>query len=757
MPLFVRVVPELSLDKAFDYAVPADLEGRDLLGAKVRVPFGSREIIGYVVELLDNVAELTEASERSGRRKPLRIREIAEVLGARPVIPRALLQLAQWMSEYYCAPLANCLKCILPEAVRRAQPGYLQRLWVEAVPNLDVALVPAQLARAKAQREAWAWLQEHGPGWLADYIHESRIASAAWKSLAEKNLVVIRPLDKERSPFTEAAVPDDGGHALNDEQRSALALIEVESARPRPKSILLHGVTGSGKTEVYLRAIEHTLERGRDALVLVPEIALTPQTVERFRARFTGRKIPIAVLHSHLSTGERHDQWQQIRTGKARIVIGARSAVFAPMENLGIVIVDEEHESSYKQEDTPHYHGRDVAVMRGHLEGVPVVLGSATPSLESYMNAMEGKYLLSRLTKRVEVRVMPIIHVLDLRRELKGEVVKKGSKPSLLAPRLVEAVNARLAQKQQVIIFLNRRGYATSLQCPQCGHTEMCPHCSVPLTYHRAAQRLVCHLCDHLVPAPTRCPQCGFDDYKYSGAGTERVEEAIDETFPNARIARMDSDSMRGKDAYRRTLHAFSDGLIDILVGTQMIAKGLHFPNVTLVGVVNADLALGLPDFRASERVFQQLMQVAGRCGRGEVEGEVFVQTRTPFAPAIQFARHHDYDGFAEQELDFRRSLEYPPVQRSILITWRGRDEEKTRYMAEQSAKQIMELVGAEAEGLGPAPAPIYKIKDYYRYHLFLRAARVMPLSRKLRPLMLEAEWPEDMRVSIDVDPVMLL
>ncbi|MEZ0294953.1 MAG: primosomal protein N', partial [Candidatus Methylacidiphilales bacterium] len=583
MPTYVRVVPELSLDKAFDYAVPPELEGRDLLGAKVRVPFGSRDIIGYVVELKNEVDEFSDSVDKHGRRRKINFKEVSEMLGARPVIPPSLLHLAQWMSEYYCAPLSNCLKCILPEAVRRAQPGYLQRLWVELVPNLDATAIEEQLSRAKAQRDAWAWLVEKGPGWLADYIHESRVASAAWKALAAKNLIVIRPADRERSPFTEAAVPDGGGHAMNDEQRDAVALIIAEGAKPKPRPILLHGVTGSGKTEVYLRAIDHALERGRSALVLVPEIALTPQTVERFRARFTGRKIPIAVLHSHLSSGERHDQWQQIRSGKARIVIGARSAVFAPLENMGILIVDEEHETSYKQEETPHYHGRDIAVMRGHMEGVTVVLGSATPSLESHLNAIDGKYVLSQLTKRVEVRVMPIIHVLDLRQEFRkgrsrgreeggsDETKKesvKATNSNLLAPRLVNAVTERLAKREQVIIFLNRRGYATSLQCPQCGHSEMCPHCSVPLTFHRAAQRLVCHLCDHVAPAPTQCPQCHFDNYKYSGVGTERVEEAIDEAFPKARIARMDSDSMRGKDAYRRTLQAFSDGLIDILVGT---------------------------------------------------------------------------------------------------------------------------------------------------------------------------------------------
>jgi primosomal protein N' (replication factor Y) (superfamily II helicase) len=736
---FVRVVPEVSLDKAFDYSVPGELADKIGLGCKVRVPFGSREITGYVVEI--------PAQSQVARLKP-----VLDVLGERAFIPPSLIDLAQWIATYYCSPLAVALRGVLPEAVRRAEAGFKQRLWVEPCRGLDAESVSAQLKKTKSQKLAWESLMEDGGSWLTEVCHRTRTTAAAWHSLAQKGFVTIAPATQERDPFAHDPVNPTTPLVLNDEQLAALAVVAEEMRSDKPRVILLHGVTGSGKTEVYLQGISKTLAEGKTALVLVPEIALTPQTVERFRARFVGQSIGIAVLHSHLSQGERHDQWQQIRTGRARIVIGARSAVFAPLENLGLIVVDEEHENSYKQEESPHYHARDVAIMRGHLEKTAVLLGSATPSLESWHHAQEGKYRLCSLTRRVEVQNMPTMHVLDLRAEF-----KRNKKPALISDRLVEAIHHRLAARQQVIIFLNRRGYASSLQCPQCGHVENCPRCSVSLTYHRMVGRLRCHLCDYSAPVPHACPECHFDNYKQKGSGTEKVEQALTELFPQARIVRMDSDSMRAKNAYRETLTRFGEGKIDMLVGTQMIAKGLHFPNVTCVGVVHADLALQLPDFRASERVFQVLMQVAGRSGRGATHGEVYVQTNTPFHPAIQFARHHDYTGFTEQELEFRRSLNYPPYCRAVLLTYRGRSEEKTLYVAEQNAKQIAKLLDEEAQATGPAPAPIAKINEQFRYHLFIRTQKLPALMRKMRPLMLEAKWPEGVKVTVDVDPLALL
>jgi primosomal protein N' (replication factor Y) len=739
MPRIARVVPEVSLDRAFDYAIPAALDAQVILGAKVRVPFKSRNLVGYVVDF--------PTDPHTGK-----LKEIEEVLSQRAFLPAALIELAQWMAQYYCSPLTVALLSVLPKAVRHADAAFKQRLWVERlVPTLpDEAL--AALKRAKAQMAAWHFLQESGPGWLADLSRESGISTAAWNGLAERQLIAIESRTQDRDPFLDAPVAESASRVLNPDQTAALAIVREEiAAKGKPRVVLLHGVTGSGKTEVYLQAIAHVLALGKTALVLVPEIALTPQTVEHFRARFVGQKVGVAVLHSHLSSGERHDQWQHIRAGRARIVIGARSAVFAPLDHLGLIVVDEEHEHSYKQEESPHYHARDVAVMRGHLEGVAVLLGSATPSLESYHHAKEGKYRLANLFQRVEEGQMPVTHVLDIRSKKKGEA------PTVLTPRLVEAIQSRLDRHEQTIIFLNRRGHSLSLQCPQCGYVEMCPNCSVALTFHRRAARLRCHLCDFGSPVPHACPSCGYAPFKHAGVGTEKVEDALAAAFPQSRIERMDSDTMRGKDAYAKTLGAFGEGKIDILVGTQMIAKGLHFPRVTCVGVINADLALQIPDFRASERVFQLLMQVSGRSGRGAVRGEVFVQTRAPFHPAIQFARHHDYAGFIEQELDFRRKLAYPPFERFILVTARGRNEEKTLFVLDSLARELARLNLPDTEITGPSPAPIARMDERYRFQVFLRTRRITAVTPKLRPLFMGRAWPDDIRVTVDVDPVDLL
>src|SRR5271170_949304 len=736
MSRIARVVPEVSLDRAFDYEIPESLDAQVTLGAKVRIPFRSREIVGYVIEFP------TESPVH-------KLKPILEVLSARAFLPPILIELAQWMAQYYCAQLTVALMSVLPKAVRRADASFKQRLWVEPLTATLPEEVAASLKKARAQFAAWEHLQKNGPGWLAEL---SQVCSpAAWRGLAERNLVSIQARTQDRDPFLHTPVAESVPHEMNAEQLAALKAIHEEIAAKKPRVVLLHGVTGSGKTEVYLQAIDRVLALGKSALVLVPEIALTPQTVEHFRARFIGQKVGVAVLHSHLSSGERHDQWQHIRAGRARIVIGARSAVFAPLENLGIIVVDEEHEHSYKQEESPHYHARDVAVMRGHLEKVTVLLGSATPSLESWHHAKEGKYRLAELLQRVEEGQMPVTHVLDIRS------TKKGESPLLIAPRLIEAIQARIDRHEQAIIFLNRRGYSSSLQCPQCGHVEMCPNCSIALTFHRRAEKLRCHLCDFSSSVPHACPQCGYAPFKYSGSGTEKVEHALAEAFPNARIERMDSDNMRGKDAYANTLRDFAEGKIEILVGTQMIAKGLHFPRVTCVGVINADLALQIPDFRASERVFQLLMQVSGRSGRGQTRGEVFVQTRVPFHPALQFARHHDYAGFVEQELEFRRSLHYPPYERFVLVTARGRNEEKTLFVLDNLARELQRLELPDTEITGPTPAPIARIEERYRFQVFLRTRRIMAVTPRLRPLFMDRAWPDDIRVTIDVDPVDLL
>ena len=531
----------------------------------------------------------------------------------------------------------------------------------------------------------------------------------------------------------------------------------LKSSSAKPGVFLLHGVTGSGKTEVYLQAIAHTLRRGQGAIVLVPEISLTPQTVERFKARFSSGSLRtlVAVLHSHLSAGERHDEWQKIRQDRARIVIGARSAIFAPVARLGLVIVDEEHEHSYKQEETPRYHARDVAVMRGQLDGAVVVLGSATPSLESYYNAKNGKYMLLEMPSRADDKKLPLVRVMDLRQDARRE------KGGIFSARLKEAMTQRLEKGEQTILFLNRRGYSTSLQCTVCGYVAGCPNCSISLTYHRKAQKLCCHICGHNIPAPTVCPEksCRNPAIRFAGIGTERVEETLQKLFPKARIARMDSDTLKRKEDYRKVLGDFRTGKIDILVGTQMIAKGLHFPNVTLVGIVYADLALHMPDFRAGERTFQLLTQVAGRAGRGDVEGEVFVQAFTPFHPAIQYARRHDYAGFYEQELEDRRELKYPPFTRAAMLTLKGRNEEKVRlsseYLRAELEKQIQSL--PDLVIAGPAPSPLQKAESFYRYQVMLRTKQMTKLSQKLAIVLKQLQIPEDVTLTVDIDPVNLM
>ena len=542
-----------------------------------------------------------------------------------------------------------------------------------------------------------------------------------------------------------------------------------------------------------MQAIAHALAQGKGAIVLVPEIALTPQTVERFKARFShgALQTQVAVLHSHLSSGERHDEWHKIRQGRARIVIGARSAIFAPVEPLGLIIVDEEHEHSYKQEEAPRYHARDVAVVRGQMDSAVVVLGSATPSMESFYNVQRGKYALLELKLRADDKKMPIVRVVDMRQAARKE---KGT--PIFSEELKEAITKRLERREQTMLFLNRRGYSSSLQCPQCGFVAECPNCSVALTYHRKAQKICCHICGHEAPAPTACPEpkCRSAAIRYAGLGTERVEETLTKLFPHARIARMDSDLMKRKEDYRRVLGDFKAGKTDILVGTQMIAKGLHFENVTLVGVIHADLSLHIPDFRAGERTFQLLTQVSGRAGRGEVEGEVFVQSFTPFHPAIQYARRHDFIGFYEQEIEFREQLNYPPASRLAMLTFKGRNEEKVKLMAEHVTRELEALASGktvpasesasvrEMELLpdassphtltpshshtpalrdlvlsGPAPAPLLRAETFYRYQLMLRTKQMPRVSKVLATLLEQIELPEDVTLTVDIDPVSLM
>jgi primosomal protein N' (replication factor Y) len=778
--MIARVSLELALRKEFDYLIPSELEGQVDVGSRVQVPFGPRKALGCV----------TAVAEESDRTN---LKTIIKIIGAQTLVTPKVLKLARWMAGYYCCAPETALKSVLPDAVRQEQAGWRERLVVRALTPMGE---PPKLA--KRQAEIWRLVQERRELPLQELVELAGTTAVTIRRLEDKGLVAITSEISERDPYAREHILPTQPLPLNEAQAKSLAaIVAAMDATPPPaearnagqmaersgegretkdsvgkdagapmlaasrseasRTFLLHGVTGSGKTEVYLQAIEHALAKGQGAIVLVPEISLTPQTVERFKARFSSgaRQTLVAVLHSHLSSGERHDEWHKIRQGRARIAIGARSAIFAPVEPLGLIIVDEEHEHTYKQEEAPRYHARDVAIVRGRMEGATVVLGSATPSMESYYNCVKGKYALLDLPVRADDKKMPVVRIVDMRQTLRA-----GKGIPVFSPQLKEAITQRLERKEQVILFLNRRGYSTSLQCPQCGYVAECPNCSLALTYHRQDQKLCCHICNHVAPVPAVCPnaKCRNPAIRYAGLGTQKVEDMLAKLFPQARIKRMDSDALKRKDDFRRILGDFRAGKIDVLLGTQMIAKGLHFPNVTLVGIIYADLTLHHPDFRSGERTFQLLTQVAGRAGRGDVEGEVFVQAFTPFHPAIQCARRHDFAAFYAEELEFREQLKYPPFSRIALLTLKGRNEEKVKFSAEYLKRELDQRL-VDFEGLvilGPAPAPLPRAETFYRYQIMLRSPRMSALSQRLARTNAELSLPEEVSLSIDIDPVMM-
>jgi len=738
---YVRVVIDRAIHRELDYQVPETLAPLVNVGSRVRVPFRDKSALATVLAVLEN-------SDVRG------IRPLEAIVGDGPILSSELLELAKWMSAYYCCPIETVIRSLLPQVVRKAQVSWKKQLFVRPGRELGAEELDTLRKRAPRQAELAAAVSRlTEPVAAADLLRKLSLDNQTLRALAKRGLAELREEAVARDPHAEDQIVPTSNLALNLEQVAALGTIQQALDAPaEARPILLHGVTGSGKTEIYLQAIRSTLDHGRTAIVLVPEISLTPQTVERFKGRFAERSDMVAVLHSHLAEGERHDEWHKIHSGRARIVVGARSAVFAPLKDLGLIVVDEEHESTYKQEDAPRYNARDVAIVRAKMGKCVVVLGSATPSLESYFNASRGKYQLVNLTQRIDDKQMPQIRITDLRQER-----RKHKTAAILSEKLITAITARLEKREQTILFLNRRGFSTSLLCSECGEARECPNCSVALTFHRQVARLSCHLCGHTAAVPKKCPNCGKDALIYAGFGTEKVESTVSQLFPQAVVRRMDADSMTRKDAYRETLRAFRTGKIDILVGTQMIAKGLHFPNVTLVGIINADLGLHLPDFRAGERTFQLLTQVSGRAGRGEVMGEVFVQTYTPFSPSIQFARHHDFQGYFEQELEFRERCDFPPFKHAVLITARSNHEGRAKLTAETLVRRLKESLGSEFTVGDAMPAPLEKLQGQYRFHILLRGEAIMRLSRLLRETLDKLPFPEDVMVAVDVDPYQLL
>ena len=744
--MIVGVHPLAGFDKLLHYKVPESLRAQVQVGTLVRVPIVSSLKLGLVGEIGPPVDFPID-----------RLKSIVQVVYPFPALPKDLLELARWMSTYYAAPLDSIIETMIPGAVRRGA-GIKEERLLSVATKLPPEEVEALAKRAPQQAKLYRFLAEQFrpvPKPLA--LSRLSLTAAVVAGLVKRGVVAESTRRVERHSYHDdwakgelvAAEP----HPLNPEQRTAVDALDRAVEAGRFGVHLLHGVTGSGKTEVYLRAIDRALKLGGGVVFLVPEVALTPQTVARLRSRLEaiapGNRC--VVWHSHLSEGERLDGWLALATGEAKIVVGARSAVFAPVRDLRLVVVDEEHEPAYKQDESPRYHGRDVAVMRSKIAGCLCLLGSATPSLESYSNALSGRYTLLQLLSRVDSRKLPHIDVVDMRIEIARQ---RGL--ATLSRTLVDAMHERFAKKEQTILFINRRGYSSSMQCRSCGRVEECPHCSVSMTYHRNDETLRCHLCGEERPAPVRCAGCGAPDIRWKGLGTQRVEEAVKRVLPRARIERMDADTMSKKNRFREVLSDFRVGKIDILVGTQMIGKGLDFPNVTLVGLIDADLSMHIPDFRANERTFQLLVQVAGRAGRGDRAGEVVVQTFTPQAEAIQFSRHADFLGFAESELKVRREFGYPPAPHRIRHRVPGPHPEKLKFFSEQWAKRVGEVLGKRVELRGPAPASIEKIKDEYRWQLWYFTDTVTKVIADLTALRASFAWPEDMVQVLDVDPVNL-
>ena len=802
--LYCDVSLPVPLDQPFTYSLPDTLRHRVRVGSRLIVPFGTRKLTGVILRCHDDPPAVTT-------------RDALRLIDSEPVLSAELMALGRWISGYYCSPLGDVLRGMLPlsSEIRRGKIWTLtdsgrdaaRQLLLDSSPDDPVLqilrmlekrpLSAAYLAKAmpladkairslerkrfivaeevqverdplrapserlrvelvragkgpepklnKPERELRAFLELHpGSHNLKELEDAVKHASAAARSLARKGILSLKP----ETVAVKAAIR--ARHELNPAQQAAFQQIHESIQARRFQTFLLHGVTGSGKTEVYLTAIETALAEGRSALLMVPEIALTPQMAGQFFSRFGDR---VAILHSAFTDVERTEQWRRIRSGAASVVVGTRSGVFAPVQNLGLIVVDEEHDGSYKQEENPRYNGRDVAIVRAQAAGACVVLGSATPSLESRYNAEKGKYTLLELPGRIESRPMPVVELIDMRQEF-----LETRKQDTFSRKLIEALGQRVESGEQTIVLLNRRGFSSFVACRSCGERVQCINCSLTLTYHKRDRRLLCHYCGYAEKVPNQCPKCQSEHIYFLGIGSERVEEELHRAFPAARIARLDRDTVTGKRQYETILQDFREGNYDMLVGTQMIAKGHDIPNVTLVGVVAADLGLGMPDFRAAERTFQLLTQVAGRAGRGCLPGIVLVQTINPDHYAVRLAAAQNYQGFYEKELNFRRMMHYPPFSAMANVLVRSEKKE----MAMRMSTDLGFLLNPPPEKLrvmGPAEAPVPRLKNEYRYQFLIKAASRKSLNellQKIRNYALEHKWGATALV-IDVDPLTLM
>ena len=744
--LLVPVAVPVPFLGALTYRVPAGMLP-PAPGVRVRVPLGSRVVTGCVLPA-------AALEQQDGE---VETRELVECLDEEPFLPEAVLELTAWIAEYYACGAGDAVAAAMPPFAWTRRPAAGPRRGSAFRTVRHVRLTPAgeQLALSGVpatfgprQRGALGLLAAAPEGLAAAELAEHGIGADTVRRLAGRGLAALERRQVERDPF---AAPDwvdaaagAGPIELTAEQQAALRSLTAWTAEGGFRVALLHGVTGSGKTAVYLQLAGHVRRQGRRALVLVPEIALTPAVAGAFHAACGGR---VAIQHSGLSDGERHDQWHRIRRGDVDVVVGTRSAVFAPLDGLGLIVVDEEHDASYKQEESPRYHGRDVAVMRGKQAGALVVLGSATPSMESHHNAVSGRYERVVLSKRVFDRPLPSVSVVDMR----DEVAAHGP-DVVLSTALRTALEARLARGEQALVLLNRRGFAAAVLCRQCGQSVACPNCSVSLTLHRQAGRVRCHYCGYAVRRPAVCPHCAGPFLEQVGFGTERIESEAAGLFPGATVARLDRDTARRRGAAQRILQRFARREIDILVGTQLVAKGHDFPAVTLVGVISADVGLGLADFRAAERTFQLLAQVAGRAGRGDRPGEAIVQTFHPAHYSIEHACRQAYEPFFDAELRYRRSMRYPPLVALVNVVVRAGTFARAM---EEAAGLAADMRGSRGgyEVLGPAPAPLTRLKGEHRAQIFLKGARRRPLRAAVQAA-LDRRPALRRRVTVDVDPL---
>lgn len=794
-------VPAKQTDREFDYLIPAQWLETIKPGMRVIVPFGPRKIQGFV----------TEIKAESEFKK---LREIIEPMDLEPVLNQELLDLGNWLTENTLCFKIYAFQAMLPAALKakyekkvKLSPGVdLNQLhtqlqeafkneeainWDDALNNGLVPILQREAAKghleviyvvkerlkkkklkyvipllppkdlegvqnglppkAEKQKEVLKYFVEHSdPVELRQLLSRLNISSSTVKALVEKGYLAEQDMEVYRDPYENRTFTRTEHLHLTEDQQRAMGPILNSIENKLHEVFLLYGVTGSGKTEIYLQTIQDVIEKGREAIVLVPEIALTPQMVNRFKGRFGNL---VAVLHSGLSAGEKYDEWRKIQRKEVRVVVGARSAIFAPFENLGIIIIDEEHETSYKQEEMPRYHARDVAIERAKKNNCPVVLGSATPSLESFARAQKGVYTLLSLPNRMNKRALPAVEIIDMREELRA-----GNR-SMFSGKLFELLKERIERKEQSVLFLNKRGHSSFVMCRDCGYVMNCPNCDISLTYHKVKEQMKCHYCGFESYVPSQCPECSSDYIRYFGTGTQKVEDELGKILPEAKVIRMDVDTTGQKGAHERLLKEFHEGKADILLGTQMIAKGLDFPNITLVGVLSADTMLHLPDFRSSEKTFQLLTQVSGRAGRHELPGEVIIQTYTPEHYSVELAGTQDYDRFYHREMMMRKAHHYPPFYYLALITISHEELMTVVSATEKIAAFVRSRLSNHAVVLGPAASPIPRINNRYRYHCLIKYKREPELNKTLKTILdqYQADPKSGLLVSIDVNPFILM